>query len=180
MLAYFHAHQDQFTAPARARYEELMVRYPGGKYPTKKAALDALWQMGHRVWSGEPFAQVARNGSEGATAAEGGERPWTTKGALACQAMDEALFGLPLGQLSQILESPQGFYIIRVTQREGAMVKDFRDAQVEIKDKIIQERSDKQLKDYLAKLETRTPVRTIFDSDVGPSQVARRPSEPVR
>ena len=87
--------------------------------------------MGHRVWSGEPFAQVARNGSEGATAAEGGERPWTTKGALACQAMDEALFGLPLGQLSQILESPQGLLYIRVTQREGTLVKDFRDARVE-------------------------------------------------
>jgi hypothetical protein len=179
MLAYFHEHQDQFTSPARARYEELMVRYPGGKSPSREAAWAAIAQMGNRVWSGVPFAQVARESSEGATAADGGQRPWTTKGALACQAMDQALFDLRTGQLSPILESPQGFYIIRVTQREGAVVKDFRDAQVEIKGKIVQQRSDKQLKDYLAKLEAKTPVQ-IVDGESGNLQQARRPGEPRR
>ncbi len=171
MLSYYRSHRDEFTSPARAQYEELMVRYPDGKYPTEEAARAAIAQLGNRVLSGVPFAQVAREGSDGATAPDGGQRPWTHKGALACQAVDQALFNLPLGQLSPILESPRGFYIIRVTRREDAQVKAYRDAQVDIKDKIAKQRSDKQLKDYLDKLEAKTPTWTIFDS----AEVARRP-----
>jgi parvulin-like peptidyl-prolyl isomerase len=177
MLTYYREHQDQFTTPARAQYEELMVRYPDAKYPNKDAAMAAIAEMGNRVWSGVPFAAVARAGSDGATAADGGQRPWTTKGALACQAMDEALFRLPIGQLSLILESPQGYHIVRVTRREDAAVKDFLDAQVEIKEKIVQQRSEKQLKEYL---ETKTPVWTIFDSDINHPQLARRPGDTVK
>jgi parvulin-like peptidyl-prolyl isomerase len=70
---------------------------------------------------------------------------------------------LRLGELSPIIESSSGYHIIRVVAREPAVVKPFDKAQADIKTKIAVQRSDKRFRDYLAKLEARTPVWTVFD-----------------
>jgi foldase protein PrsA len=134
--------------------------------------------MGNQVFAGAPFAEVAKVGSDGVEAADGGRRDWTTKGSLACEELDRALFGLPVGTLSPIIEGPNGFHIIRVTQREEPVVTPFLDTQKDIREKIVKERSEKQLREYLAKLEAHTPVWTVFD---GPTEVANRPQQsPMR
>ena len=174
MVVYYRQHQDQFTKPAQARWEELTVRF--SKYADKAAAYDAIARLGNQVFSGAPFAEVARAGSDGVEAANGGQRDWTPKGGLACAELDRALFGLPIGQLGPIIEGPLGFHIIRVTEREEAAVTPFLDAQVAIRDKIVKERSRKQVQDYLAQLKAKTPIKTIADPDFEP-QIAGRPGE---
>ena len=178
MVSYYHQHLKEFTTCARAQWEELMVRY--AKYPTKAAAYEAIARMGNQVFAGAPFADVAKAGSDGFEANKGGQMAWTNQGALACQAIDMALFNLPVGQLSPIIESDRGFHIIRVTKREGDLVKPFLEAQVEIKKKIVDERSAKQAEDYMAKLLARTPVST--DSDINNPQLATPagPGQPLR
>ena len=42
------------------------------------------------------------------------------QGRLVCEALDQALFTLPVGKLSPIIEGPTGFHIVRVTEREEA------------------------------------------------------------
>jgi hypothetical protein len=161
-VGYYHQHEKDYTTPARAQWEELTVRY--SKYPNRAVAYDTIARMGNQVWSGRPFAEVARAGSDGIEAAQGGKRDWTVKGALACQALDAAVFSLPVGQLSPIIEGDTGFHIIRVTRRDPVIVKPFAEAQAEIKKKIVQQRTNKQINDYLAKLQGRTPVWTVFDA----------------
>jgi parvulin-like peptidyl-prolyl isomerase len=172
MVGYYRRHQDEFTRPARAKCEELMVRF--SKHPTEAAAGEAIMRLGNRVLAGEPFDQVARTGSDGVEAPKGGRRDWISKGSL-CPELDKALFTQPIGQLSPaIIRGPTGFHIVRVTEREDAAVTPFTEAQVGIREKIVKERSAKQLHEYFTKLQERTPVKTIFD---GP-QVARRPDQP--
>ena len=93
LVAYYREHIDEFTTPARAKYEEIVVRY--SKYPTKTAAFEAIARMGNQVVAGAPLAQVAKRDSDGFTASNGGQSRWTSKGALAAEALDAALFNLP-------------------------------------------------------------------------------------
>ncbi len=174
VVVYYQEHLAEFTTPARAQWEELMVRFSNPKYPTKVAAFDAIARMGNQVLHGAPLAEVAKANSDGATASKGGQCGWNTKGALACAALDAALFTLPIGQLSPIIEGPTGYHIIRVTKREDVVVRPYVDAQVDIKKKIVQERSEKQFQDYMAKLEARTPVWTFFDGASGKLEVSSR------
>jgi hypothetical protein len=168
MVVYYRQHQDEFTRPARARCEELMVRF--SKHPSEAAAWEAIARLGNQVLAGVPFAEVAQKGSDGVEAPKGGRRDWTSKGSL-CSELDQALFSLPIGQLSPIIKGPTGFHILRVTEREDAAITPFLEAQVAIRDKIVKQRSAKQLHEYLAKLHARTPVKTIFDD----TRVAERP-----
>ena len=177
MVLYYHEHLKDFTTSARAQWEELMVRY--SNYPTRAAAYDAVARLGNQVWAGTPFAEVAKTGSNGVEAAKGGQRDWTDKGALSCAALDAALFNLPVGQLSPIIEGDHGFHIIRVTKREPETTKPFLETQADIKKKIIQQRWEKQLQEYMAKLQARTPVWTIFDAPTASPQTAT-PGPPLR
>ena len=175
MVAYYREHAAEFTTSARAQWEELMVRY--SKHPTKVAAFDVIARMGNQVVGGTPLADVARAGSDGTSAGDGGQYGWTSKGALVNQAVDMALFSLPVGQLSPIIEGPSGYHIIRVIQRNDETVKPFLEAQADIKTKIAQQRTEKQFRDYMAKLEARTPVWTIFGREKGKLELVSRPDE---
>ena len=63
---------------------------------------------------GAAFAEIAKAKSDGFTAKDGGVHDWTTKGALQCKAIDDALFTLQVGQMSSIIDSGPAFHIIRV------------------------------------------------------------------
>lgn len=164
MLDYYRQHPNEFETPAQARWEELMVRQ--SQYATRGAAYAAIAEMGNEVMAGKPFAEVAKARSQGATAAKGGQNGWTSKGSLKSQDLNRALFGLPLNQLSQIIESPQGFQIIRVLERKEAVKSSFLDAQVKIRDKIKQLRTQEQMQAYFKKIEARIPTEILLKSYV--------------
>jgi PPIC-type PPIASE domain len=178
MHKYYQDHLSEFEKPAQAKWEELMVQF--SKFRNKEEAYEAIARLGNQVFSGADFAAVARNGSQGLTAANGGEYPWTTKGSLKYAEIDQAIFELPEKQLSQIIETEKGYHIIRVIERIETDRTSFRTAQVDIKEKIIQERTNKQLKDYLDRLENKIPVWTVYDGDRKDIRLEERMKEIAR
>lgn len=172
LISYYQQHLADYEYPARATFEELCVRF--GAQRTREEAWGILASLGNRVLSGEEFAAIAKQASEGPTASRGGTYDWTTKGSLRSKVIDEAIFSLPVGKLSTILDDGSGLHIIRVTERTEAGRTSFLDAQVEIREKLRMERHEKAVEDYLAKLRDRTPVWTIFDDDSGQARVAEQ------
>ncbi len=178
MWEYYRVHAAEFERPARARWEELIVSF--SKYRSKADAHAAIAWMGNRVLAGVPLAEVAGRLSDGSTAAQGGLRDWTRKGSLVSAVLDEALFGLQVGRLGPILETEDGFHIIRVTQRELAHRISFAEAQARIRQKVRQQRTQTQLRKYVADLRKRIPVWTIFDDQTQDEQLSGRDADPWR
>jgi len=166
LLEYYRTHLAEFERPGKVLWEQLMIR----KRPDRSEAQsrDLLAALGNRVLSGEPFADVARNGSEGPTAAQGGIREWTVQGSLRSRVLEEALFRLPVGQLSPILEDESGFHIVRVRRREDARRIPFEEAQPEIREKLQEQREKEKIVEYLDKLRREIPVWTIYDPSPRP------------
>jgi parvulin-like peptidyl-prolyl isomerase len=121
-------------------------------------------EIGNEVVYGAPLDAVARRSSHDFLASEGGQQGWTTKGSLASEALDKALFELPLNELSDVIETPVGFHIVRVLERTEAGAKPFRDAQVEIKETLTNQRNEKRFDDYLTKLRSEIPIELIDKS----------------
>lgn len=175
MVSYYQSHLADFEHPAQARWEELMVRL--AKHSSREAAFRAIAEMGNQVLAGKPFADVARNLSDGTTAKDGGVREWTTEGSLVAGELDRAIFGLPVGQLSQIIETKYGLHIVRVLEKKAAGRTPFVEAQVTIREKIKEQKTRDQLQAYLGKLEKRVPISTIFDDLKDTPQTGSRPAE---
>lgn len=175
MLAYYQDHIEEFSFPAKARWQQLMVRI--SDFPSREAAYAAIGRMGNLLMDGAPFEQVAKEHSKGPTAGEGGHRDWTTRGSLVSRALDQAIFGLPIGALSPVLEDDGALHIVRVTERLDAGREAFVEAQVDIRKKIQQQRKKKALEEYVAKLRGETRITTVFDDDLAqPAALAREQS----
>lgn len=172
MIAWYENNLADYDYPAKAKFEQLTVKVS----PTQPrgAAWNKLAAMGNDVLEGKPFADIARQRSEGPTASTGGGYDWTTKGSLASKVLDEAIFTLPVGQLSAILDDGQALHIVRVTERTEAGRTPFLEAQVGIRRTLQEERRKREVDEYLAKLKDRTPVWTIFD-DQPATATARAP-----
>jgi parvulin-like peptidyl-prolyl isomerase len=175
LIAWYQNHLDDYDYPAKARFEALTVKT--GLKRSRKQAWDLLAAMGNEVLAGRDFGDVARARSEGPTAAQGGSFDWTNKGSLAAQKLDEVVFTLPAGQLSSIIEDGEALHIVRVVERTEAGRVPFLEAQVGIKEALLEERRKTAADEYLAKIRERTPVWTIFDAGTAtdPQFTAGRP-----
>ena len=170
MIAWYQNHLAEYDFPSKAKFEQLTVRY--GSTRSRDEAWNTLAAMGNDVLEGQAFADVAKERSEGSSAKSGGQFDWTTKGSLVSKVVDEAIFRLPVGQLSTILEEPGALHIVRVVERVDAGRVPFIEAQVEIKEHLALERRKKEMEDYLAKLRDRTPVWSVFDESAAGVQTA--------
>ena len=174
MIAWYQNHLAEYDFPAQARFESLTVKT--GLKRSRQEGWNLLAAMGNEVLAGRPFADVARTRSEGPTADQGGVFDWTNQGSLASKKLDEAIFSLPIGQLSSIIEDETALHIVRVIERKDAGRTPFLEAQVGIKEALYEERQRKASDDYLAKLRGRTPVWTVFDDKPGRAVTAGRPA----
>ena len=98
-------------------------------------------------------------------ASKGGQQDWTSRGALVLKEIDDAIFTLPIGELSDIIETPDGYHIIRVLERTEDNHTPFLEAQVEIKKRILDEKRKAAFDDHIAKLRKEIPVEYPFEAD---------------
>lgn len=161
MLEYYQQRIADYEFPAKARWEELVVEFL--HYRNEQAARREIAELGNEVLRGAPLNAVAKRSGQGPRHEQGGQYDWTTQGSLRSDSLDEVIFSLPMGKLSQIIRDDDGLHIIRVIERTEAGRESFKVAQVEIKKQISDERRKKRLDEYIGDLRAQTPVWTIFD-----------------
>ncbi len=168
LLDYYHAHATEYEHPTRVRWEHLEVTF--SKHSNKREAWQLIAAMGNAVQQGRPFSQVATERSEGLMASKGGQRDWLTEGSLKSAVLDKALFALPAGSMSPILEDETGFHIVRVVEREDAYRTPFVEVQGEIREQIQKNGEQAQLEEYVLSLRDEIPVWTVFDKQTADSR----------
>lgn len=164
----------EYDYPAKVRWEELMVRF--NKHDgNRNAAWQAMCELGNEVWRlvaanpglrGPVFTEIAAKKSDGFTAKKGGQHDWTTKGSLRSDKIDEALFSLQVGQMSDVIESQQGFHIIRVLERKTAGRTSFAEAQAKIREKLQEKQRKELVQEEVKKIRLASKIWTTFDGDI--------------
>ena len=96
-----------------------------GLYPDKEAAelafKEQLIGLRERILGGEKFATLARLYSQDpGSVSKGGELGMASR-SIFWPAFSDAAMSLKVGQVSQVVETPDGFHIIQLIEREGDM-----------------------------------------------------------
>jgi hypothetical protein len=163
LLAYYEGHRPKYEYKAKARYEEIRVNYGGQR--DQRSAWNLIHQFARQVHAGAPLAQIAKTHSDAASSAKGGVNDWTNEGSIKCDALDHALFSLPVGVLSQVIDDGKGYVVVRVLERKEAGATRFQEAQAGIKKEIREQREkearDKKLTEFMLKNKSR--AWTIYD-----------------
>ena len=160
MREYYLAHLDDFALPAQVTWREVLIETDKSKSRTEaKNRADALLD---RLRRGEDFATLAKAQSDGPNKGDGGH--WqTTPGSYSVASVNAAISSLPVGQLSQVIEGPTSFHIVRVEARRAAGPASFGDVQDKIRRVIRSEKVHKESTAYLDKLRRRTVISSVFD-----------------
>ena len=108
----------------RARHI-LIKAAPGASEEEKTAARKKAEALRERAIAGTDFAALAaENSDDTASAAKGGDLGYNAKGRMV-QAFDDAQFALEPGEISEVVETPFGFHVIKVEAvREGDVPKE--------------------------------------------------------
>jgi peptidyl-prolyl cis-trans isomerase D len=112
-----HKDEDEFERPRTARLNVAFL--PKTITPAdREASLTRARAVRQELVGGADFATVARRESKDGSAAQGGDLGTFQRGQMV-PAFDSAAFSLPIGQLSDVVETDFGFHIIKVTERTG-------------------------------------------------------------
>jgi peptidyl-prolyl cis-trans isomerase SurA len=110
------------------------------------------------LYSGAPFDELARKYSEDSSAAAGGDLGQFSLEDLSVQ-VQEALRPLSKGDVSRILETPEGYRILMVQDIERKPGKSMEEAKAEIQEKLYQKVVGEQYEAWLKALRERSYVK---------------------
>lgn len=147
---HFQNNKEKFAIPGRVKWQQIHLLYAkhGGKPGTKKLANELI----ARLEDGEDFANLAREFSDGPTAKNGGFWPWTVESSLKSKELDEALFGMPIGEELARIDGADAIDIVVVLDRQAAGFKTFASVQTDIKNELKSAEFHRTVKQLLAEL----------------------------
>jgi len=156
---FYKANPERFQHPAEIRASHILFRTAAGgdADAAKKRAADTL----ARIKKGEDFATLAKDLSEDpGSASGGGDLGFFSRDAVVPQFADAA-FRLQKNQLSDVVQTPFGFHIIKVTDTRGAGVIPLADAKEQIDAFLEGQERDKQEHAYLDQLKKTAKIEVV-------------------
>ena len=104
----------KFTTPKQAKVRYVMVRLDAvADAKQKEAAQVRANRIVAEARGGKSFAELAKKESQDPSAEKGGEIGWLNQGQLP-EALDKQIFALAKGEISEPIETPVGFHIVKV------------------------------------------------------------------
>jgi peptidyl-prolyl cis-trans isomerase SurA len=160
MRRYYYEHQHDFDRPPLVTWREIVLDFD--KFASRAQARERADAVLARLRRGEDFARVAASDSQGPNRAKGGL--WeTSPGGYAVASVNSALESLPIGQISQVIEGPTSYHIVRVEARRAAGPAPFGDVQDNIKRTLFEQKSQHEINAFIEKLRKQTFITTMFD-----------------
>ena len=161
-LAYYNKHRNEFYRDAGVTWREIEIKV--NRYPDRASAHRKAEDLLSKLLHNESFEALARTSSNGPTASRGGLYVDTTPGSYVVPGVNAELDRLPIGQVSQIIEAPDAFYIIKVESRREAGPLPFKELQNDIRKKVYMENTQKAVNEYLQGLRAKTLIRSMFET----------------
>jgi peptidyl-prolyl cis-trans isomerase D len=141
----------------KARY--ILVR-SGADAKQKSDAQTRANRIVTEARAGKDFAQLAKQESADSTAAKGGDLGWLTREQLP-SPLDKAVFSLRKGEISDAIETPAGFHIVKADDIREAKTQSLQDATAEISRTLKSEKGKREA----AKVADRDREKALSDDD---------------
>ena len=167
MRQYYDRHRDsEFTEHEAAKYRVIKIdaRLAGG---TDKA-LDKAAEKMQRIRSGGDFARMAAEENDDPALAATGGFPiigWMNRGAYVEDKVEQAVWRLQVGQVTDVISTGDAFYIAKLEDRRPGLVKPFESqtVQMRIEEVLRSEQYRKLRHDQQQNLKDEAAIRSTGD-----------------
>ncbi len=192
---FYDDHRAELDQPEQVRLSELLI---APKAPTKpavgadgkvqplseaetEAELDAAKAKAQdlidQIHKGAKFADLAKKYSDGPSAKDGGDLSYFKRGTMP-KELDDIVFALKAGEVSNVIRTKQGYVILQATEHQTAGVPPFKEVEPRIQDALYMQKLQPALRAYLTTLreEAYIDIKTGY-VDTGASSKQTKPVE---
>src|SRR5947209_2668213 len=148
---YYEAHKQDFMRDEKVFLSEILISTQGKDPAAVAAAEKKAKRLADEASKGQRFADLARDNSDATTSKEGGELGGYKKGELN-QQIEEAVWNLPKGAVTQPIKIATGFEIFKVEDHTKAGLEPLADAKPEIENQLYGPKMQPKVRDYLTQL----------------------------
>ncbi|MFP4353795.1 MAG: peptidylprolyl isomerase [Phycisphaerae bacterium] len=157
---YYQQHIEDYSTDRKIQVRLIAAPFEAFVDPDKAPSVQAVKEAARKhiaaakaeLEAGRDFADVAKEFSKGPRATFGGLWPMLPAGSMRERKVEQVAFSLPEGELSDIIETDAGFYIVSPVKIQAGQVVSFLDAQKDIADKIRQEETASLRQEYYRRL----------------------------
>jgi peptidyl-prolyl cis-trans isomerase SurA len=147
--AFYQEHRDEYEGKLRVRLLMIALPVPAGSdEAAKEAQRTKAESILKRIRAGEYFEALANENSMG-QGRSGGDIGYVEKGSMN-PIIEEVAFNLKPGEVSGVIETPQGFYIIRALDKRGGGSLSLKATRAEIEERLYAEKMEKKYTEWLA------------------------------
>ena len=170
---YYKLNSSKFRNNDRARIRHILLRLAENAPPDTVQSVTAKGkELYKRIAAGEDFATLAREYSQGAGQAEGGEIGWVNRGTLIAGIEEVAFQKLSVGQVSEPFRTTMGVHIVKLEGRDPGTPLPLSSVAPRIKEEL----TNKALEERFAKW-VKTDLRRKHRVDIKIAGVVFKPED---
>ena len=157
--AYYDEHPDEFTQPAGRLASHILIRVPKDANEATRNDLRAKAEAVRKaLLDGADFAKLASETSDCITRSRGGAMGLVPRGREA-KSFEDAVYGQPIGVIGEVVESPVGFHIIKVTGEQEQKHFTFDEVKEKLTAMLKARAQQKVTTDYIEGLRKKAAIR---------------------
>jgi peptidyl-prolyl cis-trans isomerase C len=164
---YYEEHLQEFAQPELVTASHILLRTQGKTEEEKMQIRQKMEGILQRARAGEDFAALAKEYSEDPGSKDRGGEYTFPRGQMV-KPFEDAAFSLQNGQISDIVETPYGYHIIKRTDHKDAGTQSFE----EVKDNLVERLTDEKQRDAWQKLQSQ--LRAAAKIEWSAEEQARR------
>ena len=188
LRAYYQSHQEQFTTPAKVRAGLIHLHCSSKATADKRAELrrraEAVLGEARKADSAAFTSLAQKHSDDQATRYHGGDTGWRRSGDDALPwpvAVMEAATALSRsGDCAPLVETPTGFYIVRLLEKQAGGVRAFEDVKETIAYQVAQQQREQAQQTFLEEMQQgiRVEKHPDFLKHITPTQQASETAPP--
>ena len=170
---YYKLNAKNFRTGDRANIRHILLSLPENASAERaQAVMTKAQELYRRIAAGEDFAALAREHSQGAGQADGGEIGWVNRGTLIAGIEEVAFQKLSVGQVSEPFRTSMGIHIVKLEARDAGSPVPLATVAPRIKEELM----NKALEERFAKW-VKTDLRRKHRVDIKVAGVVFKPED---
>jgi peptidyl-prolyl cis-trans isomerase SurA len=162
VAAWFNEHRKDWYRPEKIRIRHLLIPLPTGASAEEVEAARAKgYLLLGLARGGKDFAALVRAEAPGAAADADPVSGELARGEL-FPALEAAAFALPVGGVSEPVQSPAGFHLVQVAEKTPAYEPTLEDVRASIEQKIVERKTRERFEIWIKQIRTEAIVEIRY------------------
>jgi peptidyl-prolyl cis-trans isomerase C len=160
--AFYTQNPDKFSRSESVKASHILIGVDAkATAEEKKKASEKAIKLRKELAGGADFATLAKGNSTCPSSQQGGDLGFFGKGQMV-PAFEKSAFALKPGEISDVVETPFGYHIIKLTEKKPAETVSFKEAQARIEEFLKGQKINMAVEDYLSEARKTAKIEILL------------------